>query len=299
VGWDVPYEFEFQAGANNSQVLPKVNYEVITPDYFKTVGTSLLQGRDFDDHDSEMGEPVVIISRTLAERVRLAGHTPVGSRIRLGSGTRWNRVVGVSSDARYRSITQPGEDIFAPYSQASQPTNYVVIRGTRPAEELSALVRSKLAELDSNQAVASVATIGELIDNNAARHRFNMMLLLWFGACAAILAASGVYSVIAETMTARQNEIAIRIALGASKVRMARDIVSRTVVLVLIGEAIGSSIVAAFARVDSELFYGVSPRDPLVLVCVAAFLFIVSLGAAFWRAWPAGGRDPQALLRAN
>jgi hypothetical protein len=299
VGWDVPYEFEFQAERHDSRVLPKINYEVITPDYFKTVGTSLLEGRDFDDHDSEMGEPVVIVSRTLAQRVLLAGHTPLGSRIRLGSGTRWNRVVGVSSDARYRSITQPGEDIFAPYLQAPQPTNYVAIRGTRPAEELSALVRSKLAELDSNQAVASVATIGELIDNNAARHRFNMMLLLWFGACAAILAASGVYSVIAETMTARQNEIAIRIALGASKVRMARDIVSRTVVLVLIGEAIGSCIVAAFARMDFELFYGVSPRDPLVLVCVAAFLFIVSLGAAFWRAWSAAGRDPQALLRAN
>ena len=82
--------------------------------------------------------------------------------------------------------------------------------------------------MDSNQSIAGVATIGELIDANSARHRFNMILLLWFGVCAAILAASGVYSVIAESMAARENEIAIKTALGAQRPRLAREMVSGT-----------------------------------------------------------------------
>src|SRR6202030_4047310 len=101
--------------------------------------------------------------------------------------------------------------------QASPPTNYVLIRGSRGAPDLAPLVRRTLSQLDATQAVAGVATIGELIDSNAARHRFNMILLLWFGICAAILAATGVYSVIAEMMVERRTEIAIKMALGCKK----------------------------------------------------------------------------------
>jgi len=300
IGWDVRYEFEFEAGGKDSRVLPKANYEVVTPDYFKTVGTPLLEGRDFDDHDSDTGEPVVIVSRTLAERIRAAGHSALGHRLFLGLGpARGSKVVGVCADAWYRSITRRGADIFVPYLQALPPTNYVVIRGTQPAQDLAALVRRTLAEIDSNQAVAGVATLGELIDANAARHRFNMLLLLWFGVCAAILAATGVYSVIAETMAARECEIAIRTALGAQRTRLVRDMVSGTLRLVLMGESLGAAIVFALGKLDSELLYGVSARDPLVLESVAVFLFMVSLGAAFWPAWSAAGSDPKAALRAS
>ena len=134
-------------------MLPKTNYEVVTPDYFKTVGTPLLEGRDFNAHDTEDGEPVVIISQALAERIRQAGRSPLGSRLRLGlNGPRWSKVIGVCADARYRSITQNGADIFVSYLQASQPTNYVVIRGTQSAASLEALVRRTLADarLQSN-----------------------------------------------------------------------------------------------------------------------------------------------------
>lgn len=300
IGWDVSYEFEFEAAEKDNRVLPKANYEVVTPDYFKTVGTPLLEGRDFDGRDSEEGERVVIISQTLAERIRAAGYSPVGYRIRLGLGPPgWSKVVGVCSDARYRSITQRGVDIFVPYLQALQPTNYVVIRGTQRARDLAALVRRTPAEIDSSPAVAGVATIGELIDGNTARHRFNMILLLWFGICAAILAATGVYSAIAETMAARELELAIKTALGARKSRLVREMVSGTLGFVLIGEALGICGAAALGPLASDLLYGVSPRDPMILASVGAFLFIVSLMAAFWPAWIAAGRDPNASLRAS
>lgn len=300
IGWDVPYEFEFEAGAKDNRVLPKGNYEVVSPGYFKTVGTKVLEGRDFDDHDSEDGQPVAIVSRTLAQRIREAGHTPIGYRMRLGlGGPRWLKIVGVTADARYRSITQKGVDVFVPYLQAAPPTNYVVIRGTLPPQELSSLVRRTLAAIDSSQVVAGVATIGELIDRNAARHRFNMMLLLWFGVCAAILAAMGVYSVVAESMMARGREIAIRTALGAQRVRLVREMVSRTLVFVLIGESAGALSVLAFGKLDSGLLYGVSAHDPLVLGLVAGFLFLISLVAGLWPAWLAAGNDPAVSLRAS
>jgi ABC-type antimicrobial peptide transport system permease subunit len=161
------------------------------------------------------------------------------------------------------------------------------------------LVRSTLAGIDSNQAVASIATIGELIDNNTARHRFNMILLLWFGVCAAVLAATGVYSVITESMAARDREIAIRTALGSERIRLVRDMVSGTLWFGLIGEMLGASIVSALGKLYSGLLYGVSARDPLLLGSVVAFLFITSLGAALWPAWSAASRDPQASLRAG
>jgi len=291
IGWDVPYEFEFEAGVKDSRVLPKANYEVVTPDYFKSVGTPLLEGRDFDDHDSDDGEPVVIVSRSLAERIRASGHSPVGHRLRLGLGPlRWSKVIGVAADARYRSITQTGTDIFVPYSQALQPTNYLVIAGAEPASALAALVRRTLAELDSNQAVAGVATIGELIDANAARHRFNMILLLWFAICAATLAATGVYSVIAETMAARQHEIATRAALGAQRPRLVREMISGTLGFFAIGELLGAALVFAAGTLGADLLYGVSPRDPMILGLVTAFLFTISVGAALWPAWSFAGR---------
>jgi putative ABC transport system permease protein len=298
IGWDVSYEFEFEAGGKDGRVLPKVNYEVVTPDYFRTVGTPLLAGRDFNDRDIEGADPVVIISETLARKVRAAGHGPVGYRVRLG-GNVWSKVVGVAGDARYRSITQQGADIFQPNTQATPPTNYLVIRGTRSASDLASLVRATLAGIDPNQAVAGVVTLGELIDRNSARHRFNMTLLVWFGICAAILAASGVYSVVGETMASREREVAIRSALGAQRGRLVREMVSRTLGFVLAGELAGMAVVIALGRVESGVLYGVSARDPRLCVTVIAFLFITSLAAAFWPAWTTAGKDLRGSLQAR
>ena len=292
IGWDVPYEFEFETARSSNRALPKANYEVVTPHYFKTVGTPLLEGRDFDDHDLETGNAVAIIDQTLAD------HSPLGYRVHLGLGG-WKKVIGVCSDARYRSITAKGIDIFVPYLQAAQPTNYLVIRGTRGAGELTALVRRSVAEIDSRQAIAGVATIGELIDGNAARHRFNMILLLWFGICAAILAASGVYSVVAETMVERRTEIAIKIALGCKRPGLIREIVSGTLGLVLTGEVLGLGGAAGAGSFFSDLLYGVSPHDPVILAFMGVCLFAVSFMAAFCPAWIAAGRYSSASLRVS
>ncbi|MDR3703489.1 MAG: ADOP family duplicated permease [Candidatus Sulfopaludibacter sp.] len=285
IGWDVPYQFEFEAGKDEGRDLPKANYEVVTPGYFQTVGTRLLEGRDFTDRDADGAEGVIIISRVLAQQIRRAGHPPLGYRMRIGLASGWLKVIGIAADARYRNIAQTGADLFVPYLQAAAPTNYIVIRGTRPAGELATLVRRILAAMDPTQAIAGVATIGELIDRNTARHRFNMILLLWFAACAAVLAATGIYSVIAESVAARRREIAIRNALGAGRARLVRDIVSAAMAFVLAGEGAGIACAVTLGTEASDLLYGVSPHDPAILGAVIAFLFAVSLASAFYPAW--------------
>ncbi|HXJ44925.1 MAG TPA: ABC transporter permease, partial [Bryobacteraceae bacterium] len=315
IGWDVGYEFEFEAGLKENRVLPKANYEVVTPGYFQTVGTALLEGRDFDEHDSEGADSVVIVSRALARRIRAAGYSAIGYRIRLGLGSaRWLRIVGVCADARYRNLTQTGADLFVPYGQARAPTNYVVVRGTRSASDLLALVRQTLAGIDRSQAdmrqadrsqadmrqaVASPATIGELVDANAARHRFNMVLLLWFGVCATALAAMGVYSVVRETISGRRREIAIRSALGAGRMSLVGHMLARTLRFVVLGEVLGTAVLATTGRSVADLLYGVTVLDPGVLSGVALFVFAASLLAAWTPAWRAAGADPSIDLRAG
>ena len=296
IGWERSYEFELETGRTEGRVLPKANYEAVTPDYFRTVGTPLLEGRDFNEQDSTDAEPVVIISRALGERIRAAGYSPVGHRIRLGtSSDRWMNVIGVVADARYRNITQTGADIFVPYTQTFAPTHYLLVRGTQSPDALADLVRRTLAEMDPDQAVAHVATLGELMDRNAARHRFNMTMLVWLGICAAILAAAGVYTVVSEASVARERELAIRSALGAERFRLVGHVIYRALVFVFIGEVLGIFAAVAIGGVASELFYGISARDPVVLGSVATFVFVVSWWAAFWPAWSATARGSRVL----
>jgi predicted permease len=297
IGWDAQYQFEFEAGRQQHHEARQANFEVVTPGYFQTVGTPLIEGRDFTDRDEPAGESVAVVSNSLARRIRNAGMSPIGHRLRIGHGA-WMTVVGVCASARYRGVTQSGDDIFVPYLQSTAPTNYVVIRGSRPTGELAALVRQTLAGMDPNQAVADVATLGSLIGRYTARHRFNMILLLWFGACAVILAAMGVYSVIAEGIALRRREIAIKTVLGIRKPRLVREIVYRALAFVLAGEALGlCGVSILLGRFASNLLYGVSPRDPLVLGSVLVFLFVVALAAALCPAWLAAGRDPNAALK--
>jgi len=297
IGWDVSYEFPFEVN-NGRRVLPKANYEVVTPDYFRTAGTPLLEGRDFSEHDTETSEPVAIISESLAKLIRQAGYTPLGYRIRLGlTRDRWSRIIGICGNARYRSITQSGSDIFVSYLQAAQPTNYVLIRGKQPAGDLANLVRRTLLSMDASQTIAGIATIGELIDANSARHRFDMILLLWFGACATLLGAGGAYSAIRELTADRQREIAIKIALGAGRGRLTRELVSGTLGFVLLGECAGAAGAWGITRLAAELFYGVAPRNPLVAGAVAAFVFLLSMTAAAWPAWRAASDEFRGALR--
>jgi hypothetical protein len=292
IGWDMHYESEFDT-SRRSEERSVSNFEVITPGYFHTVGTPLLEGREFSIHDTEETEKAVIISSGLAQRMRRLGHEPVGTRIRFGTHADgpWWKIVGVTGNTRYRGIATRDEDIYVCYLQTGIPVNYLVIRGRATANQLTAIVRQQVAALDPNQAIANVATIKQLVARDTARQRFNMTLLLTFGATALLLAAAGVYSVVAESVTVRTREIAIRLALGAERRILTRQFVAGVLRSVLIGEFLGLLTLLAAGQFLVSLLYAIGPRDPLVLTAVLAFLLVVSVSAASIPAWIAAGEE--------
>jgi ABC-type antimicrobial peptide transport system permease subunit len=148
--------------------------------------------------------------------------------------------------------------------------------------------------LDPNQAIANVVTLEQLVARDTARQRFNMALLLTFGVTALLLAAAGVWSVVAESVSLRTREIAIRLALGAERRALTRHFVNGILRFVLIGEFLGLLISFATGRFLAGLLYAVGPRDPLVLTAVFVFLLVVSASASAIPAWIAAGQEPIA-----
>jgi predicted permease len=298
IGWDMSYQSEFDA-PGPAETLPVSNFEVITPGYFQTVGTALLAGRDFNERDRENTEKVVIISNGLAERMRRNGHNPIGTRIRFGRHHEgdWWKVVGITANTRYRGVITRDEDVYVCYLQSGIPVNYLVIRGRGTPNELTALVRRQVVALDPAQAVANVATIGQLADRDTARQRFNMVLLSGFGWTALLLAAAGVYSVMAEIVALRTREIAIRLALGSSRPTLIRRFISGPLQFVVAGEMAGLLAFLTTGRFVSGLLYAVKPADPAILMIVLLFVLIVSIIAASVPAWIASGRNPSRILQ--
>jgi predicted permease len=297
IGWEMHYQSEFD-DSPPSQELPVSNFEVVTPDYFRTVGTPLQEGRDFTAEDTEDSDKVAVVSRGLADRLGKMSHNPIGTRIRFGrsSSSHWFRIVGIVADTRYRDVTTTGREIYVNYLQTSIPVNYLVVRGRGP---LADLTRREVAQLDSSQAVANVATIAELIERNTARQRFNLTLLLAFGLGALLLAGAGVYSVVAESMSVRKREIAIRIALGAQRRVLIGSLVHATLRCVLLGELLGLFAAILIARKMSEMLYSVRPGDPVILAFTVVFLLMVSGFAALVPAQAAFAREPMAVLQGD
>lgn len=299
IGWEAGYRLDSDAVVPEEEV-PWANFQVVTPGYFETIGTTLLEGRAFDERDGRDSHQSVVISRSLADRLRKAGQEPLGSRIGLEYGRQreWT-VVGIVANARYRGIQRTDDDLYVNYLQVSIPVRYPVVRGTGAAAELAELVRREAARLDPTVAVGEVATIGQLIERDTALQRFNMTLLLFFAAGAILLAAAGVYSVVAENLSERSREIAIRMALGADRGRLIGKLIAATAAFVVLGASAGLSCVLLLGHSVADLLYAVTPEDPVILGSVVAFVLFVSVFAAFIPAWSITGREPRTILQTD
>ena len=295
IGWDTEYMFEFEAATRDPNKLTKANFEVITGRYFETVGTALSAGRDFNDHDTPTSERVAIISDSLARRIRAAGRDPILHRIQ--SFGAWRKIVGVTADARYRRVVQTADNVFVPSTQVNVPTNYLVLRGRVSSAELLSLVRKTLKQIDGSQAIAGEATLGQLIDRNTAGSRFNVSILILFAIGAVVLAAAGIHSVVRESVTIRAKEIALRIALGASRRRIVTQTARDTLVWVATGEVAGLAGAVLLGGATAGLLYGIAPADPIVLIAVAAFMFTIAAAASIVPAWIAASQDPRESLQ--
>ena len=299
VGWEADYSVEGQS-ADEARKNRVANLEVVTPDYFRTFNIALKAGREFTAQDKIDAPRVVIISETMARRLFGSVADAVGKRLTLGTPSPdepLRQIVGVAGDVRYRELQDVRFDLYVPHGQSTVTVNHFAVRTATDPQAYLATVQREVAALDPTQAVASVATMEQLVAANLARPRFNAVLLNWLSGLAMLLAAVGIYGVIAYSVAQRTSELGIRIAVGAQTKDILRLILGQGMQLVVIGVGVGWIVALALTRVLSSLLYGVSATDPLTFIFVALLLAGVALLACYIPARRATKVDPMVALR--
>jgi putative ABC transport system permease protein len=275
-----------------------INYQVVTPDYFRAMRIPLLAGRDIASADRADAPGVVVLNESAVKRY-FAGADPLGKRVRLGSADSPPlTVVGVVSDVRQRTLAaQPKPEAYVSYQQSPFGFMGVAVRTEGDPANVVGAVRGAVAGVDAQVYSGNVHTMNELMSESLARQRSISVLTGVFGLVALLLASVGIYGVISYMVTQRTREIGIRIALGADRRDVLRMIVGYGMGLTLVGVAAG--LVASFAltRALSSLLYEVSASDPLIYAGVAVLLASVALAACLVPARRAMRVDPMIALR--
>ena len=295
--------------------VPLVRFALVTPDYYHTFGVAVRQGRPFAAEDTSNSQPVAIINETLARRF-FANEDPIGKTIWMGppenllpaeDQTPDNRVprrtiVGVVSDIKGGSLNRPTfAQVYAPLTQYrregwSNSLMLAVQTSTAP-ETLTNAIREQVRALDPDQPVTSVKTIDELLDRTLSKTKFTLLLFGLFAALALVLAAIGIYGVMATAVTQRTHEIGLRMALGAQKRDVLRLVIGQGMTPVIVGIAAGLLSAFALTRLMSTLLFGVSATDPVTLAVITLLLAAVALFACYLPARRAAKVDPLVALR--
>jgi putative ABC transport system permease protein len=286
-----------------------VNWEAATPDYFRAVGTRLVEGRAFTERDTPDAPKVVIVSRSLARR-GWPGESPLGKRLHtypakseLKDGVfvnvEWLTVVGVVEDARYRGVQNPRLDVYLPYTQVSDALYHLVVRTRGDPLALAGAVREQVRALDGDAGVGELTTMQRLVDRALTPWRFASALLGGFALAALFLTASGLFAVLHHFVSGRTREIAIRMALGADPGRVRRFVLSQGLGVTALGIALGSALSLVLARSLSALLYGLSDRDPWTYLGGATLIGLVAAIACLLPARRAARVDATVALRSE
>ena len=307
--WGEPFHVEGQPPRRPGE-RPTADYRIVLPGYFETMGRALIRGRDFDLHD-DLGAPeVVIVNAFMAER-HWPGLDPIGKRITLsdpGGDPVWLTVVGVTRNGARREWAEAAkEELFLPFLQTKYreaPQSWysyltLVVRGTGESAALASALRAAVWDTDPDVSISAVQTMDEVVARATASPRFYLLLLGSFAAVALALAAVGIYGVMSYSVAQRQNEIGIRMALGARPADVLRLVMGEAMGVAVAGAAAGLAAALALTRLMSGLLYGVAATDPATFAGVGAVLIAVSLIATYIPARRAVGVDPLRALRSE
>ena len=278
---------------------PVTDVRVIKQDYFKAMGIPLLRGRLFTAEDWKRTN-IVIINEAMARR-HWPNDNPVGKRVKINwDSDKEDEVIGVVGDVRHQGLdTQPRSMIYWPYLRVAYGGLTLAVRTAGDPAPIVSSIGQIVRELDSNLAVADVQTLDEVIAQSIAQRRLTMLLLSIFAGAALLLAAVGIYGVIAYSVTQRTQEIGIRLALGAQRADVLGMVVRQAAVLALAGIVLGAIGAAVLTRFMRDLLFEVRPFDPVTFFGVAACLTAVALVAAFVPGRRAARVDPVIALRAE
>jgi putative ABC transport system permease protein len=272
----------------------------VTPDYFNALGVALTRGRSFSENDRADGTLVAIINETAARRY-WPGEDPIGKRVKISwNDTREDEIIGVVGDVRHAALgTEPRAASFWPYARFPYPSMTLAVRTSTDATSISNAVIRLVREQDPALAVADVRTMEDVVSASVAQQRLTMLLLTIFAAAALLLAAVGIYGVIAYSVTQRTQEIGIRMALGARHGDVLRMVVGQAMALSAVGILTGGAGAFLLTRLMTKLLFNVTPGDPLTFVAVAALLGGVAAIASYVPGRRATRVDPVIALRAE
>ncbi len=242
---------------------------------------------------------MVLVNRTLANRF-FPGENPVGRKVWVGGGIDAATVVGVVGDVRHRSLAaRPRSELYVPFRQYPHGGMTIVVRASGDPAGLARMIKAEIYGLDPRQPLNDLVTLPELIRGSVSPQRFVLLLLGGFAALALLLAAVGVYGVIAYSVGQRTREIGIRVALGAAGREIRRTVIRPAVGLAAIGVALGCLVAWLLGGVLAPELYEVSPHDPLTFAVVGCILLASAWVACAIPARRAGRLDPLVALRSE
>jgi putative ABC transport system permease protein len=282
------------------------NLRMITPGYVETVGIPLRRGRTFQASDLAQGAPpVVIVNETFAKRT-FGTAEPIGQRVSgwaSDSGPEWREVVGVIGDVRASGQDQdvPAE-VYAPHAQARQSwwnshqRNMTIVVKAGAGVTVAPAMRAVVKRFDSLLPVFDLQPLDHVLSESTAVRRFNTMLLSLLGAIGLVLAAIGIYGVIAFFVSQRSHEIGVRVALGATTRDIVAIVIREALVLAVLGIVVGGVAAMLATRVLATMLFEVNTHDPIAFTTGAAVILLVALGASLLPARRAARVDPVRAL---
>lgn len=277
---------------------PVCDVRVATNGYFKALGIPLLRGRWFNEDDQNDIKNRVIVNEAMARR-HWPTEDPIGKRIKISwNDTREDEIIGVVGDVRHAGLdTEPRAMNYWPYRRFSYPSMTLATKTSGDPTSSVNAIASIVRNLDPLLAISDVRTMEQVVDDSVAQRRVTMLMLAIFAGAALVLAAVGIYGVIAYSVTQRTQEIGIRMALGARHQDVLRMVVGNAMLLTGIGIAIGVAGGLLLTRLMRELLFQVRPADPMTFVSVAAVLAAVAFVASFFPGRRAASVDPLIALR--
>ncbi|HET7469026.1 MAG TPA: FtsX-like permease family protein, partial [Gemmatimonadales bacterium] len=286
------------------------SYRIVMGEYLASMGIAVRRGRGLAPTDAR-GQPLVAVVNEAFARSFFNGQDPLGKRVTFGtpdSTAEWRQIVGVVGDVHHDGLSEaPQPELYVPAEQLTAdfwtifvplPISFVV-RSNLPTTALFPAIKAAVHEVDPEQAVSRLRPVSELVSDSVARYRFSMLLLTVFGALALIIAAVGVYGVMAYAVSQRTRELGIRLALGASRSSVRYLVLGRGLGMAALGIGIGLAGALALTRLLVSQLFGVSPTDPEVLAAAVGTLAAVSTVACFIPAFRATRVDPVIALRSE
>ncbi len=296
VAFDLPFTVDGLAATSPSE-RPRARYRAVMPGYFETMGIRLRTGRVFNTFDGrENGAKVAIVNESVVRRY-FGNVEPLGKLVRMPmAGDLY--IVGVVADIRHDGLeASAAAEVFVPYFQFPLSEMQIVVATDRDAATVARGIKTEMAALDARLPIAKVSSIEDLVSASIAQRRFNMTLLAALALCAALLAAVGIYGVVAYSVTRRTAEIGVRMALGADGAGTFRLVVLAASKVLLVGVALGMAGAAAAGRSLQHLLFGVPPFDAPTFVASGLAIVAVGVVAASVPARRAARIDPVTALR--